>query len=208
MVQIGMVGLGRMGANMVRRLVCGDHECHVYDVSPQAVERLVHVGARGAGSLQELVAGLGAPRAVWLMLPAGITGATVTQLLDLLSEGDALVDGGNSSYRDDIDRSAVAAGRGVDYIDCGTSGGIWGLERGYCLMIGGPDGAIGRLSRYSPRWRPGSTPRPASPGAPATPPPPSKAGCTADHRGPGTSSRWSTTASSTRSWPPTPRAST
>jgi 3-hydroxyisobutyrate dehydrogenase-like beta-hydroxyacid dehydrogenase len=82
MVQIGMVGLGRMGANMVRRLLCGDHECHVYDVSPQAVERLVHVGARGAGSLQELVAGLGAPRAVWLMLPAGITGATVTQLLD------------------------------------------------------------------------------------------------------------------------------
>jgi 6-phosphogluconate dehydrogenase len=170
-VQIGMVGLGRMGANMVRRLLRGGHECHVYDVSPQAVDRLVHEGAQGAGSLQELVAGLGGPRAVWLMLPAGVTGATVTQLLDLLSPGDAVVDGGNSSYRDDIDRAAVAAGRGVDYVDCGTSGGIWGLERGYCLMIGGPGGAVGRLSPVFATLAPGVDAAPRTPGRTGDPSP-------------------------------------
>lgn len=142
-MKIGMVGLGRMGANMVRRLLRAGHQCRVYDVSEQAVQRLVGEGAEGAGSLSDLVAGLARPRTVWLMLPAQLTGATVTELLDLLQSGDAIVDGGNSSYRDDIDRAQVAASRGIDYVDCGTSGGVWGLERGYCLMIGGPDRAVG-----------------------------------------------------------------
>jgi 6-phosphogluconate dehydrogenase len=160
-VQIAMVGLGRMGANMVRRLLRDGHECHVYDVSPDAVAGLEQEGAHGAGSLKELVAGLAAPRAVWLMLPAAITGATVTELLDLLSPGDAIVDGGNSSYRDDIDRAGVASGRDVDYVDCGTSGGVWGLERGYCLMVGGPDRAVDRLTPGFTTLAPsvGATPR-------------------------------------------------
>ncbi len=111
-MQIAMVGLGRMGANMVRRLLRAGHECHVYDVSADAVAGLVAEGARGAGSLSELVAGLSAPRSVWLMLPAAITGDTVSTLLDLLGPGDAIVDGGNSSYRDDIDRAELAAARG------------------------------------------------------------------------------------------------
>ena len=144
-MKIGMVGLGRMGANMVRRLLRAGHECRVYDVSEQAVTQLVGEGAEGAGSLADLVAGLAPARTVWMMLPAAVTGSTVIELLDLLESGDAIVDGGNSSYRDDIDRAQVAAGRGIDYVDCGTSGGVWGLERGYCLMIGGPDRAVGRL---------------------------------------------------------------
>jgi 6-phosphogluconate dehydrogenase len=170
-VQIAMVGLGRMGANMVRRLLRGGHECHVYDVSADAVAQLAKEGAHGAGSLEELVAGLAAPRAVWLMLPAAITGATVTQLLDLLSPGDAIVDGGNSSYRDDIDRAAVAAGKDVDYVDCGTSGGVWGLERGYCLMVGGPDRAVDRLTPVFATLAPGVDAAPRTPGRTGDPTP-------------------------------------
>jgi 6-phosphogluconate dehydrogenase len=114
-MRIGMVGLGRMGANMVRRLLRAGHQCRVYDVSEQAVKQLVGEGAEGAGSLADLVAGLAPPRTVWLMLPTAVTGRTATELLELLQSGDAIVDGGNSSYRDDIDRAQVAASRGIDY---------------------------------------------------------------------------------------------
>jgi 6-phosphogluconate dehydrogenase len=170
-MKIGMVGLGRMGANMVRRLRRAGHQCRVYDVSEQAVKQLVGEGAEGAGSLADLVAGLAPPRTVWLMLPAAVTGSTVTELLDLLESGDAIVDGGNSSYRDDIDRAQVAAGRGVDYVDCGTSGGVWGLDRGYCLMLGGPDRAVGRLRPIFAALAPGVAAAPRTPGRTGEPSP-------------------------------------
>jgi len=170
-MQIGMVGLGRMGANMVHRLLDAGHECVVTDLSQEAVQRVAAEGARGTGSLEELVAALAPPRAVWLMLPAAVTGGTVQQLMDLLSPGDAIVDGGNSSYRDDIDRAAVAAGRGLDYVDCGTSGGVWGLERGYCLMIGGPDRAVGRLEPVFAALAPGVGAAPRTPGRTGDPSP-------------------------------------
>ncbi|GAA1322958.1 decarboxylating 6-phosphogluconate dehydrogenase [Pseudonocardia xinjiangensis] len=150
-----MVGLGRMGANMVRRLIRDGHECVVHDISQDAVRRMEGEGAQGAGSLQDLVAALEPPRSVWLMLPAAITGDTVTELLGLLEGGDAIIDGGNSSYRDDIDRAEVAAVHDVDYVDCGTSGGVWGLERGYSLMIGGPDRAVQRLDPVFASLAPG-----------------------------------------------------
>jgi 6-phosphogluconate dehydrogenase len=154
-MKIAMVGLGRMGANMVRRLLRAGHECDVYDVSAESVKQLVGEGATGAGSLADLVAGLPAPRAVWLMLPAAITGDTVSTLLDLLEPGDVIIDGGNSYYRDDIDRAGRAGERDIDYVDCGTSGGVWGLERGYCLMIGGPDRAVTRLDPIFAALAPG-----------------------------------------------------
>jgi 6-phosphogluconate dehydrogenase len=160
-----------MGANMVRRLLRAGHECHVYDVSAEAVAGLVAAGARGAGSVEELVAGLEAPRTVWLMLPAAITGDSVTGLLGLLSPGDAIVDGGNSSYRDDIDRAETAAAKDVDYVDCGTSGGVWGLERGYCLMIGGPDRAVSRIEPVFAALAPGVDSAPRTPGAEGDPTP-------------------------------------
>ncbi|WP_181782376.1 phosphogluconate dehydrogenase (NAD(+)-dependent, decarboxylating) [Pseudonocardia pini] len=170
-MQIAMIGLGRMGANMVRRLLRAGHECHVYDVSADAVAGLVAEGARGAGSVEELVRGLEAPRTVWLMLPAAITGDSVTELLGLLSPGDAIVDGGNSSYRDDIDRAETAAAKDVDYVDCGTSGGVWGLERGYCLMIGGPDRAVSRIEPVFAALAPGVDAAPRTPGAEGDPTP-------------------------------------
>ncbi|MGE3287301.1 MAG: phosphogluconate dehydrogenase (NAD(+)-dependent, decarboxylating) [Pseudonocardia sp.] len=163
-MQIAMIGLGRMGANMVRRLMRAGHECHVYDVSAAAVAALEKEGARGASSVEDLVAGLAPPRTVWLMLPAAITGDSVTDLLGRLSPGDAIVDGGNSSYRDDIDRAETAAARDVDYVDCGTSGGVWGLERGYCLMIGGPDRAVDRLEPIFAALAPGVDAAPRTPG--------------------------------------------
>jgi 6-phosphogluconate dehydrogenase len=170
-MQIAMVGLGRMGANMVRRLLRAGHDCHVYDVSVDAVAGLVAEGAQGAGSLSELVAGLSAPRSVWMMLPAAITGDTVSTLLDTLGAGDAIVDGGNSSYRDDIDRAGLAAARGIDYVDCGTSGGVWGLDRGYCLMIGGPDRAVDRLRPVFASLAPGVAAAPRTPGRDGDPTP-------------------------------------
>jgi 6-phosphogluconate dehydrogenase len=145
-MQLGMVGLGRMGANLVRRLMRDGHECVVYDVDPEAVKRLAGEGATGAESLDDFVARLEPPRAAWVMVPAGeITEKTVNDLAAKLESGDAVIDGGNSYYRDDIRRAAALAGRGLDYIDCGTSGGVFGLERGYCLMIGGPAEAVRRL---------------------------------------------------------------
>jgi 6-phosphogluconate dehydrogenase len=145
-MQLGMVGLGRMGANLVRRLMRDGHECVVYDVNPEAVQPLAGEGATGAASLDDFVAKLAKPRAAWVMVPAGdITESTVEELGARLEAGDAIIDGGNSYYRDDIRRSAKLAERRIDYIDCGTSGGVFGLDRGYCLMIGGPDEAVKRL---------------------------------------------------------------
>jgi 6-phosphogluconate dehydrogenase len=146
MAQLGMVGLGRMGANLVRRLMRDGHECVVYDVNPDPIKELAGEGATGASSLEELAEKLDAPRAVWVMVPAGeITESTVKQIAEVLESGDAIIDGGNSYYRDDIRRSEMVGEKGIDYIDCGTSGGVFGLDRGFCLMIGGPDAAVERL---------------------------------------------------------------
>jgi 6-phosphogluconate dehydrogenase len=144
-MQVGMVGLGRMGANLVRRLTRGGHRCVVYDVSPDAVAGLVAEGATGASDLNDFVATLDRPRIAWLMLPAAITGRIVDQLSELLDPGDVVIDGGNTYYRDDIRRAKKLAARQIHYVDCGTSGGVWGLERGYCLMIGGESEVVQRL---------------------------------------------------------------
>src|SRR5919109_374521 len=155
-MQLGMVGLGRMGANIVRRLTGAGHECVVYDVDPDAVKQLAADGATGADSLDDLVAKLSAPRAAWVMVPAGkITEDTVSELGERLEAGDAIIDGGNSYYRDDIRRATELGTKGIDYIDCGTSGGVFGLERGYCLMIGGPDAAVARLEPIFASLAPG-----------------------------------------------------
>jgi 6-phosphogluconate dehydrogenase len=149
-MQLGMIGLGRMGANLVRRLMRDGHDCVVYDVAPQAVAELAGEGAAPATSMAELVAQLAAPRAVWIMVPAGYVQSTVDELADLLSSGDIVIDGGNSYYRDDIARAAQLAKRGIHYLDCGTSGGVWGLDRGYCLMIGGDEAQVTHLD---PIWK-------------------------------------------------------
>ncbi len=145
-MQLGMIGLGRMGANIVRRLMRDGHECVVYDVNADAVAELAGEGATGADSLADFASKLDRPRTAWVMVPAGeITESTVSDLADVLESGDAIIDGGNSYYRDDIRRAAKVGEKGIDYIDCGTSGGVFGLDRGYCLMIGGPDDAFKRL---------------------------------------------------------------
>ncbi len=148
-MQLGMIGLGRMGANLVRRLIGDGHRCVAYDVNVDAVTALEADGATGVHTLEELVTALEAPRAVWIMVPAGIVASTLDQLIPLLSAGDTVIDGGNSYYRDDIGRAEALSEHGIHYVDCGTSGGVWGLERGYCLMIGGDDEAVERLS---PIW--------------------------------------------------------
>jgi 6-phosphogluconate dehydrogenase len=155
-MELGIVGLGRMGANMARRLMKDGHTIVAYDVSPDAVTALEGEGATGAGSLAELKEKLAAPRSVWVMVPAGkITEETVEGLEGVLESGDAIIDGGNSYYRDDMRRSERAGDLGIDYIDCGTSGGVFGLERGYCLMIGGPDAAVDRLDPIFKSLAPG-----------------------------------------------------
>ncbi|HEX4949551.1 MAG TPA: decarboxylating 6-phosphogluconate dehydrogenase [Blastocatellia bacterium] len=138
-MQLGMIGLGRMGANMVRRLMRGGHDCVVFDLNADNVKALAGEGATGAESLDDFIAKLNAPRAVWIMVPAGNpTEQTVLTLAQKLSAGDIIIDGGNSFFKDDVRRSKMLAERGINYVDVGTSGGIWGLERGYCMMIGGP----------------------------------------------------------------------
>ncbi|MDX6579347.1 MAG: 6-phosphogluconate dehydrogenase [Gaiellales bacterium] len=154
-MQLGMIGLGRMGANMVRRLMRDGHECVVYNRSPKPVEELVGEGATGSGSLAELVQQLEAPRFVWLMVPAGVVDRTLADLLPLLSPGDTVIDGGNSYYHDDIRRAGEVGTSGIAYVDCGTSGGVFGLERGYCLMIGGADDAVASLDSVFASLAPG-----------------------------------------------------
>jgi 6-phosphogluconate dehydrogenase len=155
-MQLGMIGLGRMGGNIVRRLRRGGHDCIVFDKSRAAVDALAAEGAKGANSVADLVAGLAKPRAVWIMLPAGeITGAAVAELAGLLASGDTVIDGGNSFFQDDIKRAALLRAKGVAYLDVGTSGGVWGLERGYCMMIGGDREAFARLDPIFATLAPG-----------------------------------------------------
>jgi 6-phosphogluconate dehydrogenase len=154
-MQLGMVGLGRMGANMVRRLIAGGHHCVVYDVSPKSVEALAREKAVGASSLQDFVEKLEKPRAVWLMVPAAVVDDTIEGLLPLLEADDILIDGGNSYYVDDIRRAKALAPRKIHYVDVGTSGGVWGLERGYCMMIGGEQAVVRHLDPIFARLAPG-----------------------------------------------------
>jgi 6-phosphogluconate dehydrogenase len=171
-MQLGMVGLGRMGANLVRRLMRDGHECVVYDVNPDAVKELAGEGATGADSVDDFVAKLDKPRAAWVMVPAGeITEKTVDGLASKLESGDAIIDGGNSYYRDDMRRAAKVGEKGIDYIDCGTSGGVFGLDRGYCLMIGGPDEAVQRLDPIFATIAPGVESAERTPGRSGDPTP-------------------------------------
>jgi 6-phosphogluconate dehydrogenase len=155
-MQIGMIGLGRMGSNMVRRLMAAGHECVVRDVAADAVTALAREGAVGSTSLDDFLARLATPRIVWLMVPAGIVDATLDELVPRLAPGDVVVDGGNSYYRDDIDRAQRLAARKIHYVDCGTSGGVWGRERGYCLMIGGEPDVVRRLDPLFAALAPGA----------------------------------------------------
>src|SRR6266700_4091871 len=141
-MQLGMVGLGRMGANMARRLIRGGHDCVVFDMSPKAVQALVADKATGALDLKDLVNRLQKPRAVWLMVPAGVVDETVSRIAPLLEAGDILIDGGNSYYIDDIRRARELASKQIHHLDVGTSGGVWGLERGYCMMIVGNEQVV------------------------------------------------------------------
>jgi 6-phosphogluconate dehydrogenase len=163
-MQLGMIGLGRMGANMVRRLIRGRHQCVVYDRSPAAVEALVKEGAVGSVSLDDFVSKLTPPRAVWLMVPAAFVDGTLGDLAALLGREDIVVDGGNSYYIDDIRRHQELAAKGIHYVDVGTSGGVWGLERGYCMMIGGPEPAVKRLDPALRTLAPGRDSAPNTPG--------------------------------------------
>jgi len=155
-MQLGMIGLGRMGANMVRRLLKGGHQCVVFDRSPKAVQELTQDKAVGASSLADFVKKLEKPRAVWLMVPAAVVDTSIADLLPLLEKGDILIDGGNSYYIDDIRRAKELAPKGIHYVDVGTSGGVWGLERGYCMMIGGEPEVVKRLDPIFARLAPGA----------------------------------------------------
>src|ERR1044072_4053581 len=163
-MQLGMIGLGRMGANMVRRLTAGGHACVVYDRAPQAVQTLVDEGATGADSLADFVAKLAAPRAIFIMVPAGVVGATLDALRPLLAADDAVIDGGNSHYHDAIARARDLGADGIHFVDMGTSGGVWGLERGYCLMIGGEPEVVERLNPIFQTLAPGAGQIPRTPG--------------------------------------------
>ena len=164
-MQLGMVGLGKMGANMTRRLMRGGHQLVVSDLSPDAVKQLAGEGAAASSSLDDLVGRLSAPRAVWIMVPAGDpTEKTVQALLSSMQAGDTIIDGGNSYFKDDVRRSKMCAARGVQYVDVGTSGGIWGIDRGYCMMIGGPKEAVQRLDPIFKTLAPGRGDIPRTPG--------------------------------------------
>jgi 6-phosphogluconate dehydrogenase len=163
-MQLAMIGLGRMGANMVRRLIKGGHECVVFDMSPKAVAELAKDKAVGASSLADLVKKLAKPRAVWLMVPAAVVDESIGAIAPLLERGDILIDGGNSYYVDDIRRARELASKGINYLDVGTSGGVWGLERGYCMMIGGPEDAVRHLDPIFKTLAPGAGDIPRTPG--------------------------------------------
>jgi 6-phosphogluconate dehydrogenase len=171
-MQLGMIGLGRMGANLVRRLIRDGHRCVAYDVNPEAVKALESEGAVGASTLEEFVSKLDKPRNLWIMVPAAIVDSTLEKLVPLLDADDIVIDGGNSYYRDDITRSKALRDKGLHYVDVGTSGGVWGLDRGYCLMIGGDEAAVSRLDPIFLTIAPGegsveSTPG-REPGSPAS----------------------------------------
>jgi 6-phosphogluconate dehydrogenase len=164
-MQLGMIGLGRMGANIVRRLMRDGHECVVYDRAASVVERLAGEGATGVSSVQEMAAKLAAPRAVWVMVPAGeITSSVIAELAETLESGDTVIDGGNSYYRDDIRHAEQLAQRGIRLLDCGTSGGVWGLDRGYCLMIGGDTDAVAQAQPIFASLAPGAGTAERTPG--------------------------------------------
>jgi 6-phosphogluconate dehydrogenase len=163
-MQIGMIGLGRMGANMVRRLIKAGHECVVFDMSSQAVDALAREKAVGSSSLKDLTRKLQKPRAVWMMVPAAVVDSTIADLLPALEEGDILIDGGNSYYVDDLRRAKELAPKGIHYVDVGTSGGVWGLERGYCQMIGGETETVKRLDPLFAALAPGPGSVPRTPG--------------------------------------------
>ena len=173
-MQIGMIGLGRMGANMARRLLRAGHRCVVFDMSPKAVEGLVQEKAVGASSLADLARKLQKPRAVWMMVPAAVVDGTIADLVPCLESGDILVDGGNSYYVDDIRRAKQLAPKGIHYVDVGTSGGVWGLERGYCQMIGGEGAVVKHLDPIFAALAPDVSSAPRTPGR-------ERAGSTAEH---------------------------
>src|SRR3954471_6811873 len=163
-MQLGMIGLGRMGSNMVRRLIRAGYECVAFDVFPKAVEDLAKEKAIGASSLQDFVQKLQKPRAIWLMVPAAVVDKTIADLLPFVESGDILIDGGNSYYVDDIRRAKELSAKQIHYVDVGTSGGVWGLDRGYCMMIGGPEQAVRRLDPVFKTLAPGVGDIPRTPG--------------------------------------------
>ncbi len=164
-MQLGMIGLGRMGANMVRRLMRGGHECVVWDMNPASVKELAGEGAIGAASLKDFIGKLNKPRAVWIMVPAGkATEKTVSELATQLEKDDIIIDGGNSYFKDDARRSGSLREKGINYVDVGTSGGVWGLERGYCMMIGGPKETVSHLDPIFKTLAPGCGNIPRTPG--------------------------------------------
>jgi 6-phosphogluconate dehydrogenase len=168
-MQLGMIGLGRMGSNLVRRLMRGGHECVAFDVNPDAVRQLESEGAIGSNTLDEFVSRLDKPRAAWVMVPAALTGATVEKLARMMEPGDTIIDGGNSYYRDDIERARGLAQQQIHYVDVGTSGGVFGLERGFCLMIGGEQEPVGRLDPVFRAIAPGVEAAPRTEGASGEP---------------------------------------
>ncbi|MGB9145119.1 MAG: NAD(P)-binding domain-containing protein, partial [Acidobacteriaceae bacterium] len=154
-MQLGMIGLGRMGSYMVQRLLKAGHQCVVCDTHPQAMQDLVAKGAKSSKSLQDFASQLTAPRAIWLMIPAGAVDSILASLVPVLGKGDIVIDGGNSYYHDDIRRAAELKPKGIHYVDCGTSGGVWGLDRGYCLMIGGEEDVVNHLDPIFKSLAPG-----------------------------------------------------
>jgi 6-phosphogluconate dehydrogenase len=170
-MQLGMIGLGRMGGNMVQRLIRAGHDCHVYDAHASAVKELVDKGAKGSTDLRAFIESLSKPRAVWLMVPAAVVDPVLASLMPHLSQGDIVIDGGNSYYHDDIRRAGELKAKGLHYVDVGTSGGVWGLERGYCMMIGGEDVVVQRLDPIFKTLAPGIGDIPRTPGASGEPSP-------------------------------------
>jgi 6-phosphogluconate dehydrogenase len=195
-MQIGMVGLGRMGANLARRLIRDGHTCVVYDIDADAVASLTKDGANASKSVTDLIGQLSAPRTVWVMVPAGdITATTITEVAAQMAAGDIIIiDGGNSYYSDDIRRAADLGTLGINLVDCGTCGGVWGIDRGYCLMIGGDTAVIKHLDPIFATIAPAMSSATRTPGRPVTA---RTATCTAEPTERDTSSRWCTTASST-----------
>ena len=168
-MQLGMIGLGRMGANMSTRLMGRGHELFVNDHDASAIETLKKAGAKGSAKLAEMVAMMDAPRAIWLMVPAGVVDSVLDELVPLLDKDDIVIDGGNSNYREDMRRAKKVATSGIHYVDCGTSGGVWGEERGYCLMVGGDDKAVARIEPVLADLAPGVDSAPRTPGRTGTP---------------------------------------